>query len=132
MLYLYRYSGIGHYRFGCRAALCDGRENQRSGNCAAYTNVDKAEEDEGTADRINRLAVENLAVVCKEANATLIHVSTDYVFGGNRNLPYREDEPTDPLGAYGRTKLAGEQAVEQSGCRYLIFRDSLAVFCFRE
>ena len=65
-------------------------------NCAAYTNVDKAEEDEGTADRINRLAVENLAVVCKEANATLIHVSTDYVFGGNRNLPYREDEPTDP------------------------------------
>ena len=91
-------------------------------NCAAYTNVDKAEEDEGTADRINRLAVENLAVVCKEANATLIHVSTDYVFGGNRNLPYREDEPTDPLGAYGRTKLAGEQAVEQSGCRYLIFR----------
>ena len=91
-------------------------------NCAAYTNVDKAEEDEGTADRINRLAVENLAVVCKETNATLIHVSTDYVFGGNRNLPYREDEPTDPLGAYGRTKLAGEQAVEQSGCRYLIFR----------
>lgn len=91
-------------------------------NCAAYTNVDKAEEDEGTADRINHLAVGNLAVACRERDAVLIHVSTDYVFRGTGNLPCREEEPTDPLGAYGRTKLAGERAVERSGCRYLIFR----------
>lgn len=91
-------------------------------NCAAYTNVDKAEEEEETADRINHLAVGNLAVACRERDAVLIHVSTDYVFRGTGNLPCREEEPTDPLGAYGRTKLAGEQAVERSGCRYLIFR----------
>ncbi len=91
-------------------------------NCAAYTNVDKAEDDVEMADRLNHLAVGNLAVVCKETDATLIHVSTDYVFGGNGNLPCREDEPTDPLGVYGKTKLAGERAIEASGCRHLIFR----------
>ena len=76
-------------------------------NCAAYTNVDKAEDDFETADLINRKAVENLAIACKETEAVLIHVSTDYVFQGDRNLPCREDEPTNPLGVYGRTKLAG-------------------------
>ncbi len=91
-------------------------------NCAAYTNVDKAEDDVEMADRLNHLVVGNLAVVCKETDATLIHVSTDYVFGGNGNLPCREDEPTDPLGVYGKTKLAGERAIEASGCRHLIFR----------
>lgn len=91
-------------------------------NCAAYTNVDKAEDDEGTADRINRLATENLAVVCQGNGATLIHISTDYVFQGNGNSPCREDEPTNPLGVYGRTKLAGEQAIMESGCKALIFR----------
>ncbi|MFR3329470.1 MAG: dTDP-4-dehydrorhamnose reductase [Odoribacter splanchnicus] len=91
-------------------------------NCAAYTNVDKAEDDEETAGRINHLAVENLAVACKEQGAVLIHVSTDYVFQGDGNLPCREDEPTNPLGVYGKTKLAGEKAIEKVGCRYLIFR----------
>lgn len=91
-------------------------------NCAAYTNVDKAEDDFEIADLINHKAVENLAVVCKEVGATLIHVSTDYVFQGNGNLPCREDEQTNPLGVYGKTKLAGEQAIEKIGCKYLIFR----------
>jgi dTDP-4-dehydrorhamnose reductase len=91
-------------------------------NCAAYTNVDKAEDDESTAALINAKAVENLATVSKEQNAVLIHVSTDYVFQGDKNTPCREDEPTHPLGIYGKTKLAGEQAILSSGCRYLIFR----------
>lgn len=92
-------------------------------NCAAYTNVDKAEDEEGFADLLNNKAVANLAQVAKEQDATLIHISTDYVFGGNlNNTPYREDEPTNPLGVYGKTKLRGEQAVLESGCTYLIFR----------
>ncbi len=91
-------------------------------NCAAYTNVDKAEDDAERADRINHTAVENLAVACRETEAVFIHVSTDYVFQGNGNLPCREEDPTDPLGVYGKTKLAGEQTIEANGCRYLIFR----------
>ena len=91
-------------------------------NCAAYTNVDRAEDDEPTADLLNNRAVATLAQAAHEAAAVLIHVSTDYVFSGNSNTPCREDQPTDPLGAYGRTKLAGEQAVQAAGCRYLIFR----------
>lgn len=71
-------------------------------NCAAYTNVDKAEDDFATADLLNNKAVENLAVIAKEADATLIHVSTDYVFQGDRNVPCREDWETNPLGVYGK------------------------------
>lgn len=91
-------------------------------NCAAYTNVEKAEEDEQTAYKINCTAVKNLANAAARLNAVLIHISTDYVFDGSGCTPYTEDEPTSPLGAYGRTKLAGEQAVTESGCRHLIFR----------
>lgn len=91
-------------------------------NCAAYTNVDRAEEDEAAADRINHLAPSHLAAAARTAGATLIHVSTDYVFPGDAHRPYDEQQPTAPLGAYGRTKLAGERAVEQSGCSSLIFR----------
>ena len=92
-------------------------------NCAAYTNVDKAEDDEATAELINAQAVENLADACKVNNATLIHISTDYVFGGNKgNTPRTEDEPVNPTGAYGRTKLHGEKAIQKSGCNYLIIR----------
>lgn len=91
-------------------------------NCAAYTNVDKAEEDYAMANLINNIAVEDLARVTKEVNATLIHISTDYVFKGDRNIPYREDQETDPLGVYGGTKLAGEKSIERIGCRYIIFR----------
>lgn len=91
-------------------------------NCAAYTNVDRAEEEEPVARRINRDAVENLALAAKAVGATLIHVSTDYVFGGEGNLPRHEETPTQPLGVYGRTKLEGEQAIQNVGCRHLIFR----------
>ncbi len=92
-------------------------------NCAAYTNVDKAEDDEAMADKINNSAVALLAQTAKSANATLIHISTDYVFGGNvNNTPCSESQPTNPTGAYGRTKLAGEQAIIQSGCSYIIIR----------
>lgn len=93
-------------------------------NCAAYTNVDKAEEDEATADLLNHRAVEILASAARRHDATLIHISTDYVFDGSSCIPYREDAPTAPIGAYGRTKLAGETAILASGCRYLIFRTS--------
>lgn len=91
-------------------------------NCAAYTNVDKAEDDEATARRINRDAVENLAVSCQENGATLIHVSTDYVFPGNGCIPCTEDMPVNPLGVYGKTKLEGEEAIQKVGCNALIFR----------
>lgn len=91
-------------------------------NCAAYTNVEKAEEDEATADKINHRAAGILAQTAKKCGATLIHVSTDYVFDGRKNTPYTEDEPTSPLGAYGRTKLAGETAIAESGCKYIIIR----------
>lgn len=91
-------------------------------NCAAYTNVERAEEDEATAHLLNCEAVRNMAEAAAATGATLIHVSTDYVFDGQGHLPYREEDPTSPLGAYGRTKLAGEQAVIDSGCKYLIFR----------
>ena len=91
-------------------------------NCAAYTDVDKAEDDIETANLINNKAVSNLAVACKEVEATLIHISTDYVFQGNQATPYGEQEPTTPLGIYGKTKLDGEIAIAKSGCKFLIFR----------
>lgn len=91
-------------------------------NCAAYTNVDGAEDDEATADLLNHKAVAILAEAAARHSATIIHISTDYVFDGQSCVPYREDDLTAPTGAYGRTKLAGERAVLESGCRYLIFR----------
>ncbi|MFI3277315.1 MAG: dTDP-4-dehydrorhamnose reductase [Rikenellaceae bacterium] len=102
--------------------LCVAEKIEVVVNCAAYTAVDKAEDDERVADLINNKSVENLAVVCRELGATLIHVSTDYVFSGDKNTPCREDEPTSPLGVYGKTKLAGEQSIARVGCRALIFR----------
>lgn len=91
-------------------------------NCAAYTQVDRAEEDEALCQIINRDAVENLALAARETGAVLIHISTDYVFGGEGNTPRREDMPTQPLGVYGRTKWEGEEAIRTVGCRHLIFR----------
>ncbi len=79
-------------------------------NCAAYTAVDKAEEDEYLATRINATAVEYLTRSCDRHQATLIHVSTDYVYDGRAYKPYREDHYTAPASAYGRSKLAGEEA----------------------
>ncbi len=91
-------------------------------NCAAYTNVDRAEDDEATAEKINCDAVRNLAEAAERTGAVLFHISTDYVFGGEGNTPRSEDMPLAPLGAYGRTKLHGEQAVTESGCRAVIVR----------
>ena len=91
-------------------------------NCAAYTNVDKAEDDQATAELINATAVANLAEAVKAVDGTLIHVSTDYVFGTDGNTPRTEDMPTAPLGVYGVTKLHGEQAIAASDCKALIFR----------
>ena len=91
-------------------------------NCAAYTNVDKAESDQETAELINATAVGNLARAMKEVGGTLFHVSTDYVFGCDGNTPRTEEMPLNPLGVYGLTKLHGEQAIEASGCKALIFR----------
>ena len=91
-------------------------------NCAAYTNVDKSEDNVSMAELLNATAVDNLAQVCKERNATLIHISTDYVFGGRVNEPLTEESLPDPIGAYGATKLMGELKVQKSGCKYLIFR----------
>lgn len=91
-------------------------------NCAAYTNVDKAEDDAECAELINKTAVSYLAEECAKSGATLIHVSTDYVFGGDGNTPKSESDATSPLGVYGRTKLDGEKAVEASGCRHIIIR----------
>ena len=91
-------------------------------NCAAYTDVNRAESDEAMAQKINSDAPGNLARAALKADALLIHISTDYVFDGKGYLPYNEESQTGPLSAYGRTKLSGEKAVEESGCRYMIFR----------
>ena len=91
-------------------------------NCAAYTNVDAAEDNTDTANLLNNKAVWNLAMAAKELEATLIHVSTDYVFQGNVPLPCREDWTPNPLGVYGKTKLAGERALAAVGGKSIIFR----------
>ena len=92
-------------------------------NCAGYTNVEKAEDDENTAELLNAQAVEYLAKACNDNDAVLIHISTDYVFGGNNgNTPRSEDEPVNPTGAYGRTKLHGEEGVKKVGCKHIIIR----------
>ncbi len=80
-------------------------------NCAAYTLVDKAEEDQEQADKINREAVKHLAELSQEKGIWLIHISTDYVFDGTGHKPYEEDDPVAPQGVYGRSKLAGEKEI---------------------
>lgn len=92
-------------------------------NCAAYTNVEKAEDDAEFAEILNAKAVRNLADAARENEALLVHVSTDYVFGGSLgNTPRSEEEPVNPTGVYGLTKLHGEEAIKESGCRYVIVR----------
>ena len=92
-------------------------------NCAAYTNVDKAETDEEFCELLNAKAVENLAVAMKEVNGLLVHISTDYVFGGDPyNTPCKEDQRGTPTGVYGKTKLQGEQNILAAGCKHLIIR----------
>lgn len=93
-------------------------------NAAAYTAVDKAESDEEAATRVNSRGADNLATVAGELGAAIIHISTDYVFDGNASEPYLPSEQTNPVNAYGRSKLAGENAVRFSCPRHLIVRTS--------
>jgi len=93
-------------------------------NCAAYTAVDKAEEAIELADKVNHIGAKLLAESCKKFNVTLIHVSTDFVFDGKATVPYLEDDITNPLGVYGKTKLAGEQAISNVLENYFIIRTS--------
>jgi dTDP-4-dehydrorhamnose reductase len=82
-------------------------------NCAAYTAVDKAEDEKEIANKINNLAVENLAIISKKFDIKFIHISTDYVFDGKNHKPYTETDQTNPVNTYGKTKLAGENAILQ-------------------
>ena len=91
-------------------------------NAAAYTAVDKAESEPDAAHRANAEAVDALARACAARGIPLVHYSTDYVFPGDAERPWREDDPTAPLGVYGASKLAGEEAIRASGCQHLIFR----------
>ena len=94
-------------------------------NCAAWTNVDGAEDPEKYAlvEKLNATAPENLAIAMKEVNGLLVHISTDYVFGGDPyNTPCKEDQKGTPTGVYGITKLHGEQNIQKTGVNYLIFR----------
>lgn len=91
-------------------------------NAAAYTAVDRAEDEPDAADRVNHRAVAEIGAWASANGALVVHYSTDYVFDGNGTRPYREDDPTAPLGVYGRSKLAGENALRDSGAAHLIFR----------
>lgn len=91
-------------------------------NATAYTAVDRAENDAELAHRVNAAAPQHLAAACAAQDAMLVHYSTDYVFDGSGRRPYREDDPTSPLGVYGASKLAGEDAIRASGTRHLILR----------
>jgi len=92
-------------------------------NCAAYTNVDAAESNEALAEKLNAEAPKNLAIAIKENNGLLVHISTDYVFGGDPyNTPCKEDQKGTPTGVYGLTKLHGEQGVIATNCNYVILR----------
>ena len=91
-------------------------------HCAAYTNVDKAEEDFETAKLINATGTENLAKICGENDITMVYISTDYVFDGTKQTPYHPDDATNPLNNYGKTKLMGEEAVKKYCKSYYIAR----------
>ncbi len=91
-------------------------------NCAAYTAVDRAEDEEDKADLVNRVGAANVAAAAAGVGAGMIHFSTDFVFDGTKGSPYNEEDPPAPLSAYGRTKLAGEEAVRKAAPDHLILR----------
>lgn len=93
-------------------------------NCAAYTAVDLAETEDEKAFKINAVAVQKMAQIAKQHNATLIHFSTDYVFKGDASIPYTTDQVTNPINVYGASKLAGEKAITQLAGKHYIFRIS--------
>jgi dTDP-4-dehydrorhamnose reductase len=96
-------------------------------NAAAYTAVDQAESDEENATRINAKAPEAMAKACADLDIPFVQISTDYVFSGQGDIPWQPDDQTAPLGAYGRSKLAGERAVQAAGGRFAILRCSWVV-----
>lgn len=93
-------------------------------NCAAYTAVDKAEEDRELAEKVNAIGPKNLAIAAKQNDVTLVHISTDYVFGGDKDIAeyYTEEEPKEPVTVYGITKLHGEENIKANCDKYYIFR----------
>ncbi|MEM8576504.1 MAG: dTDP-4-dehydrorhamnose reductase [Pseudomonadota bacterium] len=99
-------------------------------NAAAYTAVDGAESDEDTAQLVNGDSPGAMAAACAELGIPFVHISTDYVFAGGGTDPWKPDAPTGPLGAYGRTKLAGEEAVRASGATHAILRTSWVVSAY--
>lgn len=99
-------------------------------NCAGYTDVNKAEDEEDRARKLNVELPSVLAAAAKKAGAVLVHISTDYVFDGNSSVPYREEDTPVPIGAYARTKYEGEVAVQASGCRYIIIRAAWLYSCY--
>jgi len=107
---------------GSLAAALDAARADVIVNAAAYTAVDRAEDEPERADRVNHRAVAEIGAWAKRNGGRVVHYSTDYVFDGSSKRPYRENDATAPLGAYGRSKLAGEDALRASGARHLIVR----------
>ena len=102
--------------------ICESEKVDLIINCAAYTNVDMAEDDPAMAELLNHTAVKNLSSVATKRKAALIHISTDYIFNGEAFAPIAEDAQPSPLGIYGATKYAGECAIQRSGCKAIILR----------
>ncbi len=93
-------------------------------NCSAYTKVDMAETEQKQAFAVNETGAANLAAACQKTGTLLIHISTDFVFDGTKTVPYKEEEPTNPLGVYGKSKLAGEEAIRELCPPHIIIRTS--------
>ncbi|MDN3593915.1 dTDP-4-dehydrorhamnose reductase [Zunongwangia endophytica] len=123
----FHFKDSSELNIGDKKALKTAFENQKIDyciNCAAYTQVDKAESDKEKANLINNEAISILSELCQEFKVTLIHISTDFVFEGTKNIPYTESDQTNPQSIYGKTKLAGEKAIHQNLEQYFIFRTS--------
>lgn len=108
----------------CLQSLAEKHKAEVLINCAAYTDVEKAESDEETASAVNILGPKNIGAVCARLGITGVHFSTDYVFSGDTNQPYHEEDTPVPLNVYGRTKLEGEQTFLESGAKGLVLRTS--------
>jgi dTDP-4-dehydrorhamnose reductase len=118
---------LAHLEDGSLGALIDAHRPDVVVNCAAYTAVDRAETEEALATEINGRAVGRLAAACAARDIVFVSYSSDYVFDGAGSRPYVESDPTDPINAYGRSKLVGEQAMAQAGGRGLMIRTSWVV-----
>lgn len=105
----------------CKQAILDIKP-QLIINAAAFTDVDACESHRESCFAVNAASVGHLALICKEQGIKLVHFSTDYVFNGRKNMPYNEEDPCDPLNAYGLSKLEGERRLQSAGCDYLLIR----------